>query len=295
MNLKKYCKYLLLLILGIWNMNAVAQLNPMAAQFYLNQYLGNPAYAGIDSGLNINLGFRSQWLSLPGGPKSQAITGEYRFSKVGVGINLYNEKSGLIGQTRVVSSYAYHVALNDNNHYLHLGVSLGVLAERINYDEVNGAQGDANISQLNQRDSYIDGDFGAAYTTSRLSIQGAFTNIKNLFTNDYRRAAEQATFYTAASYHFDLAEYAPQLYLEPKIGYRRVNGYASTWNAGTSIATIDNKLLAFAMYQSTRNTTFGFGVRYQALTIQGMYTTEPAPLRGTLGGSFELNLKISIF
>ena len=145
-----------------------AQLNPLTSMYFQNQYLGNPSLVGIDTGLTFNLAYRAQWNGSPGAPVTQSFTGNYRATdRVGLGINVSNDKIGLQRWTRAVATYAYHLPLSTNGNELHFGVSLGFSNERLDADLVNGDPRDAGISQYNQRSTYVDGDFGVAYTAQR--------------------------------------------------------------------------------------------------------------------------------
>ncbi|RYY52088.1 MAG: type IX secretion system membrane protein PorP/SprF, partial [Chitinophagaceae bacterium] len=101
-----------IILMGVFQGKVSAQLNPAAAQYYVNQYIANPAFAGAARGTTFNGTYRALWTSIPGAPVSQNLTAEYGFEKVGIGLSLFNEKSGLLGQTRVVATYAYHLPLS---------------------------------------------------------------------------------------------------------------------------------------------------------------------------------------
>ncbi|RYE20929.1 MAG: type IX secretion system membrane protein PorP/SprF [Sphingobacteriales bacterium] len=277
--------------------SAMAQLNPMGAQFYMNQYLGNPALAGLDSGLNLTAGYRKQMASVPGAPQNQAITAEYRFGRVGLGINVYNEKAGLIKQTRTVATYAYHLPLNSTNHQLHFGLSMGFLNERIYEQDVVGTSGDVAIGALNRREVYVDGDFGMAFTSNLLTVQGSLPNLKSLFKKDFRDAADRSTFYSAVSYKIVSGQGISSVVVEPKVAFRGVKGFDNLWDAGAKVGLFGNTISAFAMYHNTNSVTFGFGALTlnRTLTFQGIYTTETAALRGDTNGNFEINLRYRIF
>lgn len=289
------CVRLLLLLLVMAN-TSYAQINPMGAQFYANQYLGNPALAAFDPGLNLSIGYRNQMASIPGSPVNQIITGEYRFGRVGVGINFNNEKTGLIRQTRAVGTYAYHLPLDMQNRQLHFGLSMGFLSERINEQEIVGNGGDPSVGSFNLRQTYIDGDFGMAYTTNHLSIQGALPNLKTFFKKDFRNTTNQSIYYSAISYNFTVGEGKNSAAFEPKLIYRGIQGLDNLWDIGTRIALLQNRLSTFGMYHNTQNFTFGIGVvtLNETLTFIGVYTTETSALRGSSNGNFEINVKYKV-
>ncbi|KIO77508.1 hypothetical protein TH53_09460 [Pedobacter lusitanus] len=274
-----------------------AQLNPLSAMYYQNQYLGNPAMVGIDQGLEFNLAYRAQWNGAPGAPVTQSVTGNYGVTKrVGLGINVSNDKIGLQRWTRVVGTYAYHLPLNDNGHQLHFGVSFGFSNERLNENLVNGDPNDPGISQYNQRSTYVDGDFGAAYTADRLTIQGALPNLKSVFhKTDLNNGVDQATFYGAASYRLELSKGEDGVDVEPKVALRGVKGYSDIFDAGANLVFANKKVNVFGLYHSTQSFTVGMGLQYQALNLNASYTSGTAALKGYVDGNFELSLRIRVF
>jgi len=138
--------FLLLIWLFAGNQQARAQLNPMGTQYYQNQYLGNPAVAGLEAGLNLNLGYREQWSSVPGAPVAQTLTADYGFTeKLGGGLNIYNDKAGLYSRTRLLAGFAYHLPLGEESH-LSFGLSLGFMSERVSEEQIKGDASDDEIS-----------------------------------------------------------------------------------------------------------------------------------------------------
>ncbi|MET4139712.1 PorP/SprF family type IX secretion system membrane protein [Pedobacter sp. UYP1] len=274
-----------------------AQLNPLAAMYYQNQYLGNPAMVGIDSGLAFNLAYRAQWNGVPGSPVTQSVTGNYGVTdRMGLGINVSNDKIGLQRWTRAVASYAYHLPLNGKGDQLHFGLSFGFSNERLNENLVNGDPTDVGISQYNQRSTYVDGDFGIAYTASRLTLQAALPNLKSVFhKNDLNNLVDQATFYTAASYRLAISEGQEGVDVEPKVALRGVKGYDDIFDAGANLIFANKRVNVYGLYHSTKSFTFGLGMQYRGLNLSGSYTSGTSALRGYVDGNFELSLRIRVF
>ncbi|HEY0897469.1 MAG TPA: PorP/SprF family type IX secretion system membrane protein [Sphingobacteriaceae bacterium] len=270
-----------------------AQLNPLGSQYFQNQYLANPAMAATSEGLTLSGGLRKQWSMIPGSPVTGSLTGEYRLKeKVGIGMNLYNEEEGLIQRTRMVGTYAYHLPLNTGGQSLHFGVSLGFANERVMNENLNGDQGDQSVGRFNQRETFVDGDFGVAYTGNRLSVQAALPNLKSFFGTDENNMVDRATFYSAVSYKWFFGAGLNGATLEPKAAMRGVKGYKNLFDAGANLTLINNQLILSGMYHSSESATFGIGVNYKnALSILGMYTTETAALRGYTSGNFEVGVR----
>jgi len=286
---------LLLFISIIVQQETTAQLNPMGALYFQNQFLGNPAMAGT-GGLNINMGYRKQWNTIPGSPSTQAITADYGItSKAGLGLSFNNDVSGLFKRTRAVGTYAYHLPLNANDDKLSFGLSLGIMNERVNTDELSGDPDDLSIANFNQRDAYLDGDFGMAYTTGKLNIQVALPNLKGiLIQNEVRGTIDHPTFFSAISYKIQTGA-GTDLEIEPKAVYRGVNGLNNILDLGANLSYAGNKLNLFGMYHSTQSATYGIGMIYQNIGFSGMYNTSTSALSNYTNGNFEISLKVNLF
>ena len=277
---------------------AMAQLSPMGALYFQNQYLSNPAMAamaGSEKGLNLNLGFRQQWSGMPGAPVMQTFTADYGLNaKVGLGLNVYNDQAGLLKRTRTVASYAYHLPLNEDDRKLSFGLSLGFMNERVSNEDIHGDPGDLNVSRYNQRDTYIDGDFGMAYTSNKLSLQAALPNMKNYFKKDIStNPVDRSTFFSAISYKMQLGA-AEGFGIEPKVAYRGVKGFDNILDAGANLSYANNQVNFFGMYHSSKSATFGLGLNYHSMGFNAIYTTAATALSGYTGGSFEIGLKLNL-
>ena len=272
-----------------------AQLNPLSAQYYTNQYLINPAFAGAGQGIKVNGAYRKLWSNVPGSPLTQNLTVDYGFNKVGLGLTVNNESAGLQRQTRVVGSYAYHLQLNENNHQLHFGVSLGFMSQRLENADIYGNPNDPSVGQYNDRKTYLDGDFGVAYTSDKLNIQAAVPNLKSVLKKDVIKLADVATFYTAVSYKIGISEGIEGMDIEPKVAYRGVKGFDNIWDAGAQMGIANKQVFLLVMYHSTENATFGLGMDYKKkYLVSGTYTTQTSALSAYTNGSFELNLRLNL-
>lgn len=283
------------LSLAIFHPVVKAQLNPLATQFFQNQYLFNPAMAGINQGLNINLSVRKQWSSIPGSPFTQAISADYLLSRAAFGVNVYNEQSGLLKSTRAVATYAYHIPLGENNQKLNFGVSAGILTQRVPYDQIIGDPGDLSVSRYNERQSYLDGDFGASYTSNNLNIQAALPNLKTIFNKDNNNnTIDLSLYFTAVSYRFGTDQSLNSIAIEPKVCFRGVKGYTNILDAGANLIFANNQLSIQGMYHSTKSTTFGFGLNKSNYSILAFYTTETSALNNYTNGDFEISLRLNL-
>ncbi|MFN0215801.1 MAG: type IX secretion system membrane protein PorP/SprF, partial [Saprospiraceae bacterium] len=124
---------LFLLIWGIfWSANALAQQDPMFTNYHFNSLAFNPAYAGSNEHLTLNLSHRQQWVGLDGAPVTQALNAHspLRNERVGIGFSLLNDKIGPGGSTDLAGSYAYRMQVGASKK---LKLSLGLQASMANW------------------------------------------------------------------------------------------------------------------------------------------------------------------
>jgi type IX secretion system PorP/SprF family membrane protein len=291
MKMKNIVKIAVCLLAVVNVQELKAQLNPLGAQYYNNEYLINPAYAGKEKGLKLNAAYRKLWGGLPGAPLTQNITADYGFNRVGIGVNVNNESAGLLRQTRATASYAYHLPLDSGKHQLHFGLSLGVMSQHLDNNNVNGNPNDISIGDYNGRRAYIDGDFGIAYTSDRLSLQATIPNLNDFFNKNQYDVADLVTFYSAVAYNFTLKE---GIELEPKVAFRGIRNYENMLDFGAKLSFADRKFFFMGIYHTNKSSTMGLGLDFmKKYMISGLYTTETSALNTYANGSFELNLRIN--
>jgi type IX secretion system PorP/SprF family membrane protein len=273
--------------------SAFAQMSYLGSQFFENQYVGNPALSGIDEGVVLNLSYRSQWRTMPGSPITQSFTGEYGLDRVGAGINIYNDKAGLLGRLRAVGTYSYHLPLDDDERKIHFGISIGVSNTTFDYDKAIGNDNDYLIEDY-KRKPYMVGDFGLAYTTELLTLQASLPNMKKYFEKDERNMIDRATFLVSLSYKLKFQLEGVQF--EPKLIYRGAKGIDNIFDLGSNISFDNTSFTAMGMYHSNKSFTLGFGLGFNdRYAINGYYTNQWTELSTSFGGNFEIGLRAHVF
>ena len=274
-----------LLLLGLTGGSAKAQLHPLGGVYFQNRYLINPALAGNEGGWFTNLGLRRQWSSMPGSPKTQSLSLEYGSGKkTGIGLNLYNDEAGLQKKTMVRGTYAYSLPIDGEDQKLSFGVSLGYSDDRIMQERLssNVDASDRSIAAYQNRETYIDGDFGAAYQSNRLNLELAVPNLKSFFNKDQQEGevVDQSKLFSSASYKLFFPNSLDGMSLEPKVCYRQIRNYKDILDFGANVTLADNKVNVMAMYHSSKSTTIGMGVKCQKyLVISGIFTSGTAAIR----------------
>lgn len=167
--MKLRCLFLLLINLNI--VSAFAQQRPYYTQYILNNFIINPAVAGIENYTDVKLSERVQWAGLtdapvttyftiqgplhkqnypqttvtgfstPGeNPLGQAYWRNYTSAPAhaGVGLTILNDRAGSLNRFSAAATYAYHVGLNATTN-LSAGVSVGVSQLSLNTGNLNFA------------------------------------------------------------------------------------------------------------------------------------------------------------
>lgn len=158
------------LILGFVS-SSIGQQTPTFDHYLTNQYLVNPAAAGLN-GNNAYLDLRNQWQGFVGAPQTQALTvdGNFKREKFGLGLKIVNDKVNIIGATSAYLTYSYNVKFSET-HKLKLGLSGGLYQNRIIYDNIVAEDPtEAQIFGKNQSASNFDANLGLLYTLGNFSL-----------------------------------------------------------------------------------------------------------------------------
>lgn len=263
---------LLLLSTGVFGQS------PLLDQWFLNNYLVNPAITGIERYWDVQVGSRFQWTGVDGAPESYFISthtplGNPRpkkgFTKTpnpsqrdlynynnfkhqahhGVGGIIYLDQIGPFRTIEFSSSYAYHLALN-KSLFLSAGLSVGLFQQTLNFNKVSAdVQSDPAVTNFKSSmifplrpGIWLYGDkfyLGAAYSE--------FFN-----SNDQN---ELRTSILTMGYRFD--SNLEMIHLTP-YGLLRLNGIQNSFDIGLKV---DWKRLIYAggTYRSTNETVLYVG------------------------------------
>jgi type IX secretion system PorP/SprF family membrane protein len=256
-----------------------AQQRPYYTQYVLNNYIINPAVAGIENYWDVKVSHRHQWVGLEGapittyvtiqGPLTKSSSGrenptsfhpsgenprghvfmeEYKSTDPhhGVGFTILNDKTGPINRFSLYGSYAYHLPLNDRVS-MSAGISLGMQNVSLKTDEL---------------------DFGTAYPVD--PVVAGSTDINNVKPDiSLGLMAYSAKWFAGLSVHQIVAS---------KIGFN--DGKLG----GDSVTIINGKLVPHMFLQAGYR--FLLGEDLSLLPSVTAKYINPVPL------SFDVNLKL---
>ncbi|UKJ09013.1 type IX secretion system membrane protein PorP/SprF [Solitalea lacus] len=121
-------KILLTIVIAIFVVCVHAQQRPQYTLYMQNNYILNPAIAGIEDYYDLKLSYRSQWVGLEAAPKTGYLSYQMPIGDVderhhGLGGYVVSDKTGPTSRLSFDGSYAYHLPITRK-----LKVSFGVAA-----------------------------------------------------------------------------------------------------------------------------------------------------------------------
>ncbi len=115
---------------------SVGQHSPLTSQYMFNGLLINPAYAGSRDALAVNLTYRHQWVGFDGAPTTQLVSvhSPIKARKIGLGIQVYNDRIGVSRETGVMTNYAYRIPFQKGK--LQFGLGAGISSLQADWTQV---------------------------------------------------------------------------------------------------------------------------------------------------------------
>lgn len=113
--------------------SCLAQQYPVFSQYYFNELVINPAYAGNHGQVSLTTMYRNQWVNFPGAPKTFNFSGHSSFmnNKVGAGLMINHDEIGSYKNEHIYGYYSY--MLRFNNATLAMGLQAGINLLRADY------------------------------------------------------------------------------------------------------------------------------------------------------------------
>lgn len=167
----KKIQYIIVLFFIVACFNSKAQQLPLYTNYVLNNYAYNPAVAGSKPYAVVNLNYRNQWVGFKDAPKTYLVSLHSSIGKqkkVGVGVLINSDNTGLLGKTTGQLTFAYHLKLN-NTYKLGFGISAGMVQYRIKlYDAKTADAGDELLTGNLLSNNVFDSNAGLYLYSDKL-------------------------------------------------------------------------------------------------------------------------------
>ncbi len=111
---------------------------PQYTQYMFNDFVINPAIAGVHDFYQIRTNHRFQWVGLLDPPVTNSIAfyGPHANLDMGYGGYIYNDVTGPTSRTGITGSYAYNIAITGDIR-LSMGISASMMQFRIDGTQLN--------------------------------------------------------------------------------------------------------------------------------------------------------------
>jgi type IX secretion system PorP/SprF family membrane protein len=210
-----------LLLLSSWILASVAgqaQQDPLYALYLNNPFVLNPAYAGINDRLNMNIQDRSQWSAIQGHPETYNFNANMSLvqNKVGVGLIALQDKLGENKTNEIEMAYSYKIDFRKS--VLSFGLQAGMMTFSNNNSLLNFQQtGDPSFNAYNI--SRFNTGAGVVLKSDRYMLGFSVPRLLPVILHQGVSSilVYQRTYYLLASYVFDLNE---RVGLRPAVLFR---------------------------------------------------------------------------
>ena len=152
-----------------------AQQDPLLSHIFFNKVFLNPAFAGNQGDINVNIISRQQWVGFgDGAPKTTALTINSPINILGInsgiGFSMANDQLGFEKNFSGSLDYAYIHSLGTGN--LCFGLQLGIFNKSLDgtFLPPDGSSNDPVIPKSKEQSLIFDMGIGALYTLNDLYI-----------------------------------------------------------------------------------------------------------------------------
>lgn len=261
----------------------------------MNQYIYNPAYAGVEDGTQFNLGYRNQWLGFDGAPKTLMLSGYGKFKKkpnMAAGGIIMTEKIGLLQRTSFYATYSYHLKIN-KKAAINFGLGVGGIQHKVRvYDARPYDKDDSFLGSDVLRAMAFDANAGFYFYTKNFFLgfsDQQMPSAKILWDNSTGKNTNHFYSYAGYSYHFDKA-----WVVQPSVLVRSNSPapYQVEYNAKV---IYDEMIWAGASYRHKSSLCFMLGCRIdKQITFAYSYDLTLSALNKYSTGSHEIVLSYLI-
>lgn len=156
--------------------SAKAQQPQVYNQFFMNPYMYNPAYAGVEGHAAIFVMYRDQWTNVEGAPQiSHASFHVPLQGGIAIGGAAFNVTQGLLSTSAIKGSASYLINI-DRTHFLRFGMSLGAGINSVNITEFD-SPGDPAFENFLDQSTFFIGDVGVAYHFGHFNVGISLPNL----------------------------------------------------------------------------------------------------------------------
>jgi type IX secretion system PorP/SprF family membrane protein len=286
-----------LLILVLCSFSVLAQQPIVFNQFYMNPYLYNPAYAGVE-GHSVFYGlYQQQWTGIADAPTT--MHGSFHAplpGGIGIGFAGYNiEQGGLLNTTAGKASVSYLLTL-DLKHNIRFGLSLGGGSQMLNYGELDDPF-DPAYANIADNSTFALADFGLTYHAGHFNFGFSIPNLisyDKFIDNDSSDPIRIKPLDNLMLQTYYRGHITDDIAIEPHLVYR-YNNFGTSQLEGTLLLHLFHVFWVSGTYREDMNIIGTAGVKLKGKFGLGYsYETGNLNIMNDLGPSHEIHLGIHL-
>lgn len=290
------------------SLSGIAQQDAQYTQYMYNTISVNPAYAGSRGVMSIMGLHRSQWVGLPGAPRTQTLTMNTPIgdnNRVGLGLSIVNDEIGPTDETYINADFSYTIPTSDTGR-LSFGLKAGV--HLLNVDLLS-------LNRFNENDNLFETDIdnkfspnigvGVYYHTDKFYIGLSAPNL--LETDHFDEsstssdsdaisflAEERINYYLIAGHVFDLSD---DVKFKPAVLSKLVFGAPLQVDLSANFLLYDKLTLGAAYRWSAAVSAMAAFQVSDSMMLGFAYDRETTDLGNTQfnDGSYEVMLRFELF
>ncbi|MBV6639709.1 MAG: type IX secretion system membrane protein PorP/SprF [Cyclobacteriaceae bacterium] len=145
-------------------------------QFFMNPYVYNPAYAGVEGHSVLFLMYKNQYSNIDGAPKTYHANFHVPLKGgLAFGASAYNESHGVLNTVSGKVTGGYLLSI-DREHFIRFGLSIGAGNNSINVSEFDSPN-DPAFTDIVNNSSFLVGDFGLTYHFNHFNVGFAMPSL----------------------------------------------------------------------------------------------------------------------
>ena len=132
-------------------------------QFFLNPYLLNPSYVGVDGQPALSIIYRKQWMTIDGAPTLANFTFHTPVSpRVSFGFSLTNDTKGLLNNSSALLTFGYNIPVAEHS-FIRFGISGGGTWNTLDMNKLESLNSDPALVNILESNASITGNAGISF------------------------------------------------------------------------------------------------------------------------------------
>ena len=172
---KKLFLFVITLLMGYMSF---AQQPAVYNQFFMNPYLYNPAYAGVEGHSALFFMHRNQWINIQGAPEINHLSFHVPLrGGIAIGGTAFNFSEGLLNVSGAKFTIGYLINI-DRTHFIRFGISGGGGINAVNISKFDSPD-DIAFDNFLEQNSFLIGDLGISYHFGHFNVGFSLPNLFN--------------------------------------------------------------------------------------------------------------------